>query len=82
MSERSVWQEFQVSEKKKLKKTSDDEKVCHANRSAGLTYWKWPSYKKQSTYLMQLISTFQHNFLESWKEQLSTSYGKTKLQDN
>ena len=61
-----------------LRNNSEDRKISHAHGSVGLTQWKWPPYQKQSTDAMQSPSKFQHYSSQTWKEQFSTSYIKTK----
>lgn len=58
------------------------EMISHIHGSVGLTKKKWVSYQTQSTDSVQSQSKYQHHSLEIFKEQFSTSEGKTKTKQN
>jgi hypothetical protein len=64
-----------------LKKILEDGKICHAHEWVGLT-GKWTSYQKSSTNLMPSTSNSQHNYLQIFKGQFSTSYKKKNKNKN
>lgn len=66
--------------KKKLKKTSEDGKMCSWMDRINMV--KIATLPKPSSHQVHFPPKFQHNYLQNEKQQFLASYQKQKMQDD